>query len=244
MDSERIRSAKSTPKNGCMLLKIVARGGADPVDGREPEDVREEERPDHGVGEAEPDRPREGEVLAAELRDAHQGERHPAEREHDRADPVRRVAAHQRRDRDRVARPGDGERDREQVALPARDEPAAGAGRDQRDAGERQAGADPERPAAGRACRKTIEISPTNIGHRAEEQRHRRGVRELEAVDEAELVHEDHRRRRCRRRSSRRARSGTSARATRCRSRRSRSRRSSGSWRTRAEATRAPACTS
>ena len=32
-------------------------------------------------------------------------ERHPAEREHERADPERRVAAHQRRDRDRVRRP-------------------------------------------------------------------------------------------------------------------------------------------
>ena len=79
IDSERIRSAKSTPKNGCMLLKIDARARADPVDGGEPEDVREEERPDDGVGEAEPDRSREGEVLAAELRDAHERERHPAD---------------------------------------------------------------------------------------------------------------------------------------------------------------------
>ena len=116
-DSESRISAKSTAKNGCRFAKSDARDGADAVDRREPEDVRQEERPDHGVAEAEPDLPAEGELLLAELRDADERERHPADREHERADPVRRVAAHERRDRDRVARPGQSGGDRDQRSL-------------------------------------------------------------------------------------------------------------------------------
>ena len=68
--SESSTSAKKTAKK---RLKVAEQRGArraDAVDRREPEDVREEERADHGVAEAEPDLPAEVEVLGADLRDA------------------------------------------------------------------------------------------------------------------------------------------------------------------------------
>src|SRR5690242_13931060 len=51
--------------------------GADAVDRREPQDVREEERPDDCVAEAEPDLPPERERLVCELRRRERGKRHP-----------------------------------------------------------------------------------------------------------------------------------------------------------------------
>src|SRR4051794_25856232 len=53
--------------------------GADPGDGGEPEDVREEERPDDRVREAEPRESAEVELLARDLRDRDGRERQPAE---------------------------------------------------------------------------------------------------------------------------------------------------------------------
>ena len=76
----------------------------DPVDGGEPEDVRQEQRPDDREREADPDEVAERRVvLVGDLGRAEREERNAHHAEHDRADPVRRVAAHQRRDRHRVA---------------------------------------------------------------------------------------------------------------------------------------------
>ena len=167
---------------------------ADPVDRREPEDVGEEERPDHRVAEAEPDLPAEGgEVLVADLRDADERERHPADCEHERADPVRRVPAHQRRDRDVVGRPGQRGCDREECAVEARADAAVRCG-DEADAREGDRGADPER------TRQVLEPEgerdqPDEDRRRPEQQRHGRGVRELDPVHEAQLVEEDQQRR-------------------------------------------------
>src|SRR5262249_59914129 len=71
--------------------------------------------------------------------------------------------------------------------------PAAGADSDESDTGEGQACADPER--SGQICAKKCDRDqPHEHRARTEEERDGRGVSELEAVDEAELVHEDHRR--------------------------------------------------
>ena len=147
-DSESRMSANSDGEERLQVREERRARRADAVDRREPEDVREEERPDHRVAEAEPDLPAEREVLLAELRDADERERHPADREHERADPKRRVAAHERRDRDRVAGPRERGRDRDQRAREARAD-AAVRDRDQRDAAERDRGADPERASPG-----------------------------------------------------------------------------------------------
>src|SRR5581483_804133 len=90
--------------------------GPDARDRREPEDVREEQRPDHRVAEPEPDLPAEREGFVAELDRGERGERHPADREDEGADPVRRVALHERRDRHRVTAPRERRRDRDQVS--------------------------------------------------------------------------------------------------------------------------------
>ena len=72
-------------------------------------------------------------------------ERHPADREHERADPERRIPFHQRCDRDGVGPPGRRSRDRQPVAEQAARKPAARTRGDQPDPGERHGGRDPER---------------------------------------------------------------------------------------------------
>jgi len=83
-------------------------------------------------------------------------------------------------------------RDRDQRAVQARPDTPVGDG-DQRDAAERDSGADPER------ARKVLQAKrerdqPDEDRRRAEQQADRRRMRELQAVDEAELVQEDHQR--------------------------------------------------
>src|ERR1700746_997721 len=63
-DQEREEHAEERPH----VVEDRRPCGAYPVDGREPEDVREEERSDDGVRKAEPDPAREGELLALDLR--------------------------------------------------------------------------------------------------------------------------------------------------------------------------------
>src|SRR5689334_21099199 len=117
----------------------------DAVDRGEPEDVGQEEGADNRVAEAEPDLPAEREMLRRHLRDADERKRDPAHREHEGADPERRVAPHQRPDRDGVTAPGERKPDREQVAAEAAREVAAAGGGDQPDTAERDRRAEPER---------------------------------------------------------------------------------------------------
>src|SRR5205823_14002660 len=114
---------------------------AHPVDGGEPEDVGQEQRPDDGVAEAEPYLPAERELLLPELGNADERERHPADREHERADAEGGVAPHERGDGRRVAGPREGERDRDQRPGEARADGTRSAG-DQRDTAERERRAD------------------------------------------------------------------------------------------------------
>src|SRR5579862_3778506 len=73
-------------EEGLQVAEERGTRGAHPVDRREPEDVREEERPDHRVTEPEPDLPPERELLVMDLRDRGERERRPADREDDGAD--------------------------------------------------------------------------------------------------------------------------------------------------------------
>src|SRR5581483_12301425 len=117
---------------------------SDAVDRREPEDVREEQRADDRVGEAEPRARREVVALVRRLPHARDRERHPAEREYERADPKRRVPAKKRRDRDRVPAPRRGGEQREHVTGDASRESAAPP-RDEADPHEREERRRPER---------------------------------------------------------------------------------------------------
>src|SRR5579862_4158258 len=168
-------------------------GRPDAVDRREPEDVGQEERPDHRVGERDPHQRAEvAEALRGELRDADEYQREPAERQHDCADPQRRIAAHQRGDRDRIGSPGRRRRDRDQVAEPiARDAAAPG---DQPDAEERDGGGEPER--RGRPFDPDDEREDADEHRRRpEHEADRRRRRQVHAGDEARLVQEDEQRR-------------------------------------------------
>src|SRR5579862_7633574 len=168
--------------------------GPDTVDRREPEDVREEQRADDRVAEAEPRFPAEGEVLRRELRDADERERDPADREHEGADPERRVPAHERRDRDRVPRPGERRPDRDHIALESRRQAAGRARGNEADAGEGYRGAEPE--GAGEMLEPERERDQADEHRgRPEQERDRRGMCELDPVDEGDLVEEDHQRR-------------------------------------------------
>ena len=194
IDSERIRKiAKSTPKNGCMLLKIEARVGADPADRREPEDVREEERPDDRVDEAEPDRPGEGtKLLAGDLRKCSQA-RAATQPSASTTALIRTAnsAASAARSPDRVGRPGDRERDREKVSpsQPETSPPPAPAAisatpRNRRRQRSRTTGQPLEHEDEN-------EISPAKIGAGAEDQRDVEVVRRTRGVHEAELIDAD-----------------------------------------------------
>ena len=162
----------------------------DAVDGLEPEDVREHERPERRVDEADPHERAEVERLMRRLREARRCDGDPADREHERADPVRRVAAHQRRDRDRVRRPGRGGREAEQVAFDAPRDAARLPERDQRDAGERDAGGEPEAPVQPLEPDRERDQRREDR-RRAEDQRDRRRVRVRQRVDVGELVQPD-----------------------------------------------------
>src|SRR5512133_809787 len=111
---------------------------ADLVDGREPEDVRQHERAENGEREADPGQPRDVEALVAELRRREEEQRDRDHREEDRAQPERRVPAHERRDRDGVRAPRRRAEDREEVAAEVRGHALAGARGHEDDTGERE----------------------------------------------------------------------------------------------------------
>ena len=166
----------------------------DAVDRGEPEDVREEERADDGEGEGEPGRRAEIEVLLEHLRQADDRERDPAEREHERADPERRVPAHQRRDGDGVAPqvaavPTASRTPRRFVEKP----PPAPAATRPTPTNDTPAAAQNAR--AGRSMPTTVARTPMKIGRRPEHERDRRRRRQLHRVHERDLVDEDHQRR-------------------------------------------------
>ena len=164
--SERSRTAKRTAKNGSRFAKSDAREGPTRAIAVNQRMFVRKSGPIDGEGEREPHHPAEaGESSARELRDARQRERHPAEREHERADPKRRVAAHQRGDRDRVGGPGRGGRDREQrrrAGSPER--PPLAAGRDQPDPDERDQRARARTAARAARARSAVAMMPTKIG--------------------------------------------------------------------------------
>ena len=116
-------------------------------------------------------------------------ERDPAEDEHERADPERRVAAHERRDGDRVAAPRCGAQHGEEVAAKVGGHALPRTGGDEHDACEGERGRDPEPP--------TEPLDPDEARdercedrQRAEQERSGRRGRQVEREDEAELIHE------------------------------------------------------
>src|SRR4029453_5868846 len=163
--------------------------GADLVDGREPQQVREHERAHHGEGETDPGERPDVEVLVAELRRGEQQERDGHDTEEDGAQPERRVAAHERRDDDGVSAPGCGAENGEQVAAEVRGDALPGAGGDEHDAREREPGRDPEPPSEP--------LDPDEARDERGEDRQRPeqesrggGGRQVEREDEAQLVDE------------------------------------------------------
>src|SRR5437868_10927772 len=194
---QRLREKDEREEDGEERLQVAEERRArrpDAVDRGEPEDVGEEERADHRVAEAEPDLPTEREVLRRHLRDADERERDPPDREHESADPERRVAAHQGANRDRVAAPGEREPDREQVSAETAREVAPTRGRNEPNASERDRRAEPER------VRQLLEPEDDREQRdedrrRAEQERDRGRLRELECVHEAQLVEEERERR-------------------------------------------------
>ncbi len=125
----------------------------------------------------------------ADRRRAGREQQHAGAEEEDRAEPEGRVPPHQRRDRDRVGGPGGGTADRERVSRKARRHPSPRPDRDEHHARERDTGGEPEPPA--------LPLHPGAAGEQAgpdrerpEEERGRRRRRQIERVDEAELVGE------------------------------------------------------
>ena len=116
----------------------------DPVERPEPELVRQDERPERREHEERPHLPAETPVLAANLRHGRQRDSHPRRAEHDRADPPRRIAAHQRRHQHRVAGPGRGGEKAEEHAADVAGDLAPRPEGDERHAREREHGARPE----------------------------------------------------------------------------------------------------
>ena len=182
------------------------------MEGAEPEEIRDHERPERREREQHPHLPAEAVILVCDLREADDGDQHPAERKHDGADLRGRVALHQRRDRDRVTRPGRCCRDAEQVAADVAGDSAARAQRDEADAGERNRGGDPEPARQSFEAEREPDQRSEDRGC-AEDQRDRGSARLLERVDERDLVQPETQRGERRRapRSLRRIRSVRSA---------------------------------
>ena len=136
---------------------------ADAVHGREPEDVRKYQRPDDRKRKAGPDEPVEIPVLVRQLLAREQHEREPHQHENSRRDAVRRVLAHEGRDRDRVRCPGRRHAHRDEDAAELARERAACADGDERDAAERHAAASQKRR-VGCSIPVSDENSPVKIG--------------------------------------------------------------------------------
>ncbi len=144
--SQRVRCSPSSTSAKRRRTRAACSRTARPVtarrgDRREPEEVRQEERPDHGEREADPHQRSKWKFWLAVcgIRRPRSG---PTRGEHERADPKGRVAAHQRRDPP-SSRPTSRGGDREAVADDVAREPAR-AGGDERDADHRDDGRHPE----------------------------------------------------------------------------------------------------
>ena len=185
--------ANRTPKAGCRFANSDARDGPDAGDRREPEDVRQEERPDDREGEARATSSAPKWKLWLVVCGI----------------PTAAIGIQPSASTSALIRNGEYRRisgaiateyiahvsavdDRERVAETCAREPA-GARRDEADADERDGGGEPEAAAhAARARRRRDEADEDR--RRAEDQRHGRGRGLVDRVDEADLVHEDHRR--------------------------------------------------
>ena len=77
--SDSSTSAKIAAMNGCRFATSVARDGPTLVDGLEPEDVRQHERPEDRVDETEPHQRAEVERLAQRLLDAGDARSRPSQ---------------------------------------------------------------------------------------------------------------------------------------------------------------------
>ena len=94
--SERRITARRAATNGCRFAASVARAGPIRCDRAEPEDVRQDERPERREGEERPDLPAEIPVLVARLREPDERDEDPRERDDDGAHAggrVRRASA-------------------------------------------------------------------------------------------------------------------------------------------------------
>ena len=116
----------------------------------------------------------------------------PHREQDDGAYPVRRVRPHQRRDPDRVPGPRDRHPDGEEVPAEVAGQVSTRARRDERDAAERDYGRERS------SFRNPFDADQVREKHgedrrRPEDQRRRCGGRELECIDEADLVEQQRR---------------------------------------------------
>ena len=177
-------------KNGCRLAKIEARAGPTSSMAVNQQQVRQHERAEHGEGETDPGerrRCRSSGLRAAARRAA---ERDRDDAEEDRAEPERRVAAHERRNGDRVCRP----RSRRRAPRAGRrrgspetlfPEPAV-----TRTTPANESPAAIQNRRASRSIPTRREMSAGEDRQRPEEERRGGGGRQVEREDEAELVDE------------------------------------------------------
>ncbi len=178
-------------QEGLQVREERSARGPDAIDRGEPHQVRQDEGPEDGEGETEPEERAEVELLLADLAASEQEEGQGDHEQDDGADPKRRVTAHQRRDRDRVGGPRESAEHGERVALDIPGQASTRSHADQSDAGERDDGRTPEATAealdpdgAREERRKDRE--------RPEQQRDGGRGREAQRVDEAQLVYEEH----------------------------------------------------
>src|SRR3954470_12079291 len=163
------------------------------VDRREPEQVGDHERPEHGEREPDPDERAEVVALVGELLRPRQGEQRRHGEQEDRTEPERGISPHERADRHRVGGPGGRTANGERVPFEVRRQASARTNCDQRDARERHQRCDPEADAQMLDARASGEEGGEDR-QRSEQQRDGRRSREAECVDEAQLVREQHRR--------------------------------------------------
>ncbi len=178
-------------EEGLQVRKERGPRGPDAIDRREPHQVRQDEGPEDGEGEAEPQERPEVELLLANLPAPEQEEDDGDHEQDDGADAKRRIAPHQRRDRDRVGGPRESTEHGECVTLDVPGQTSTRSDADESDSRERDDGCTPE-AAAEALDPDSAREERREDRERPEEQCDRRRGREAQRVDEAQLVSHEH----------------------------------------------------